>query len=100
MTKAEYRAAKAKIADEAHWTTGVFARNLAGASVLPDNPNAVRYCAFGACEAVIPSTWDTIELIRAAKELFSMPVTGVNDRLGHAAVMQMFDRAIELANEE
>jgi hypothetical protein len=36
-------------------------------------------------------------LIRAAKRVFDSDPASVNDTMGHAAVMQMYDKAIELA---
>jgi hypothetical protein len=88
------------IADENNWTTVFYARGEDGEPLDTGfDPRAVRFCAVGACDRTRASeAW----LRRAAKELFptmSGPAS-VNDRLGHAAAMQMFDRAIEIATAE
>jgi hypothetical protein len=101
------RAARALIAHPDRWTTRSYARTAIGTKCAPDDPLAARWCALGArhlaSEAVDPEVSDAVEsaLRRAAHELWADggPAT-VNDRHGHAAVLKMWDRAIELLERE
>jgi hypothetical protein len=93
------------IANERYWTTGAFARDRLGMKVSPRNESASQWCAIGALERVQicwpPSPIDHYAariLYRARPRPYV--VTEVNDRLGHEAVLAMYDRAIALAREE
>jgi len=110
MNKQEYRAAKAIIEKPENWTKGSFARSATGGAVPTDDPEAVCFCALGACLKSSPKgpfSDNLQELIQAATELGSNEsdeaslrgITWINDNSGHEAVMKMFDRAIELAKE-
>ncbi len=94
------RAARARIADELHWTPWNLARDETGRAVSPKSPRAVCWCAFGALGAE-GSNLDSIEaqaLRKAAAKLFKTESAGyVNDVLGHAAVLAMYDAAIAAA---
>jgi hypothetical protein len=92
-------AARARIADQAQWTTEVYARDASGNSVLPNAPGACRWCAYGAlvAEGAEEHGPEAGLLTRAARSLRSYGVLGTNDELGHAAVIAMYDHAIELA---
>lgn len=95
------RAARGRIADEAAWTTGEFARAEDGEAVEAGEPEAVRWCALG---AVIAEGGDNteIELLHEAAGRLWPPQPGgrsasadlVNDSHVHADVLRMFDDAI------
>lgn len=102
MTKQEYRDARALIEDSRRWTVG---------SLSDDHG---RLSALGACYRTLhaDTCGRTSALHQAAKELFGTSVVNVNNYGGkpvgmaprrllrnHARVLQMFDRAIELADE-
>ncbi|WP_426315553.1 DUF6197 family protein [Methylobacterium fujisawaense] len=92
-------AARTRIADQAQWTTEVYARDAAGNSVPPNAADACRWCAYGALvvEGGEEHGPEASLLTRAARSLRSYGVLGTNDELGHAAVIAMYDHAIELA---
>lgn len=104
MTPAEIlRAAKSLISDKAKWTTGAYAKTSAGRMIGVDCENACQFCAIGALARVSGTTPKFVErefdvgafLNKAAGERGYPHI--VNDEDGHAAVMAMYDRAIELA---
>lgn len=117
MSAAEMlRAARKRIEDPDHWTTGVIARNRAGDECDPDSPAAARWCALGSiwCERKLTLRSEDTDLAtrfleEAACEIrdtqpelvakrSAQPVEAqVNDELGHEATLRMYDRAIELA---
>jgi hypothetical protein len=100
------REARALIADRDRWTTGSYARTAIGTKCAPDDPLAVRWCASGACLARGAADHEVsaveVALYRAARELRGerWGPAGVNDLLGHAAVLVMYDRAIESLERE
>lgn len=96
-------AARDLIADPARWTQYASARDAEGKYVECDDEKAVCWCAMGALKHVCPlgrfirtDRW----LDRAGKELFGRLDVAVNDELGHAAVMQMYAKAIADAQAE
>lgn len=95
------RRARARIADPAHWTTHIEATDAVGLGCKPDDPCAVRWCALRAlvAEGVHYSVQEA-----AWERLRDSSVTGspasVNDDLGHAAVLAMYDQAIEALEAE
>ncbi len=90
------------IKDEDRWTQGMIARDAHGDQVLPWAPEAVRWCASGAVLSFPCSFTETDALVEAANALFPqfrLPkdfhnVVEVNDMLGHAAILQVFEKAI------
>lgn len=97
MTTADkLRAAKALIEDPAHWCQGHYALNADGADISAGDPRAVKWCAIGACNHLGMTDKTTDYLYRSS----GSPVTLINDLEGHAAVLALFDRAIELAFAE
>jgi hypothetical protein len=101
------RDARALIVHPDRWTTGSYARTAIGTKCAPDDPLAVRWCAIGAGVARGPADREVsyaveVALYRAARELRGerWGPAGVNDLLGHAAVLVMYDRAIELLAQE
>jgi hypothetical protein len=78
----ELIAAKKRIENSENWCRGAFELNG-------------RMCALG---ALLMSKQNAIPVLRrSAKELFGLAAVQVNDYLGHAAVMQMYDLAISKA---
>lgn len=97
------RAARARIEDPKNFCTGNYATDSKGRTVRPTSRKAARWCAYGALraeEAVIDGPESKL-LDTASIDLFDCvsPAT-VNDKLGHAAVLQMFDAAIAAAEAE
>lgn len=107
------RAARARIADEAHFTTGVFARDRSNHPVTYISPDAIRWCAFGAIarevfeqrgaalDLRIPDTMRRL-ICEAGDSLYPQAgnmVPNLNDHYGHAAVLACYDLAIARAEE-
>jgi hypothetical protein len=101
------RAARERITPKGRWTTDAYARRAGDEAADPLGKCAVRWCAIGALvrEEGVAGLWVErpgnvgADFLRdAAREIFglSSPTT-VNDEIGHDAVLQMYDRAIELA---
>lgn len=107
------REAYEMIRDESAWCTGTLAKNARGLDVAPHDPQATRHCAMGAVHAArYGRPWVTDEvsafgrevlaLENAARSLFpeyaDLPdmqsVVKINDEHGHAAVLQVFEKAI------
>lgn len=91
-------AARALIADPARWTQMANARSVRGRSVLIKSPSAVAFCALGACYRVAPlhSTAEAVWALDSAAESAGQYSTlYLNDNADHAAVLRMFDLAIE-----
>ncbi len=105
-------AARAKIADPAHWTQGFWARTPNGVTCIPSDPRAVCWCVGGAIEACLRGVGQTdgfdelmLKLEPIAAEILGLAttsrlddstrrVTRLNDTLGHAAALELLDRAI------
>ena len=94
-------AARAKIADKTNWCQENSAVNSHRIPVHPTNSNACAWCALGALEAASPPhSYGSNLLYEAAYATHGLrSVVEVNDALGHAAVLQMYDAAIKLAGE-
>lgn len=94
------KAARAKIADPANWTSNTWARDKSGEPVMPQNPQACSWCARGAVEAVCDRDHGQVTsaerwLFWAADRRFGgQGVAEINDALGHSAVLRLFDFAI------
>jgi hypothetical protein len=89
--------AKALIKDQSHWTLNAFARNAKGGRTDSSDKNAICFCAMGACYRVsdpIVAEKTITELNKSAMALFSATIEAVNDSLGHAAVIRVFNHAI------
>lgn len=92
------KAARALIADPKHWTRGTFARDANGEPCASGAVEAVCFCALGALKRVAPS-WTLVDAIQQHiynldREALMLGVAGINDNLGHAAVLALFDRVI------
>lgn len=98
------RAARARIADPKNWTECASARDAQGRAVSSINPKACSWCALGAVLSVShgKGNAELVALETAVDQLFpdQVFIAGVNDNLGHAAVLQMYDAAIAAAERE
>jgi len=86
-------AARALIADPERWTQGAWARDEEGGPVGTLSPAAVCFCAQGALVHVSRSGHE--RALEALSVAAGRRPTVVNDFDGHAAVLEMYDRAIE-----
>jgi hypothetical protein len=106
-------AARALIADKAHWTQGTYARDELGLVVSPIDADATCFCAMGALyradhvnpndvdDYLCPSMPGYLELAAAA-DGYAIP--DINDgeveefeEDPHSAVLALYDRAIAAA---
>lgn len=102
------QAAKAKIGTPKTWCkSGFFAENVHGEVTNPWAPDACKWCAYGAIQALRPPRifGDRAEqfLLRALLvERGHTRVAHYNDlkRTSHKAMMRLFDKAIELSRAE
>jgi hypothetical protein len=92
--------ARALIADEQHWCRRHLAEDVNGASVSPTFAGAVKRCGLG---AVITAAYQLTHDYDAAHQLGyealrprygAATVIYVNDTIGHAAVLALFDEVI------
>ena len=88
------RAARALIEDPKRWCQCNYAISRLGNSVKPTSKRAVKWCAVGACIKIGAST-DLLRDVAICRDIVS-----TNDCNGHGEVMAMFDRAIQLAEEQ
>ena len=98
------RAARALISAPERWVQGVYARTEAGGKLHNGwETGAVRWCALGAIEHVtrrfVTAPIDDA-LLRGAGLERDADIYDYNDSHTHAEVLAMFDRAIELAEEQ
>ena len=93
--------ARALINDPKHWTADAFAKAGSGLMVSPRSSKAVCWCADGAIQR---AAWATISdakerarwtLDDVARAEHGASYVGVNDELGHEAIIGVFDLAIE-----
>jgi hypothetical protein len=93
------RAARERISDPERWCTEFFAKTASGESANPSEPSARQWCVRGACQAGGRggAQLRAVELLYEAAAGES--VTNINDLQGHAAALNLLDRAISLAEE-
>jgi hypothetical protein len=100
------RDVRALISDPDRWTTCAYARTAIGTKCAPLDPQAVQWCALGAVVRIADDA--RLErmiagaLCTAAADLgigYGSPAS-INDQRGHDAVLKMYDRAIELLEQE
>ncbi len=95
--------ALALISEKQRWTTGSMARKSDGSNCHWGHPQAYKYCAMGAIARaaadVLGPDYRAAIINRVASYL--LVVTGrpeglgfINDREGHAAVVEMFEKAL------
>ncbi len=94
------RAARARIEDPKRLSVGAYATDRRGRSVHPTSGAAACWCAYGALRAegaeIGGPEADLLE--KASLKLFDyISPASVNDKLGHAAVLKMYDTAIAAA---
>jgi len=117
--------ARAKIADPAHWTREVEARDDLGVPCAPTYVYAKQWCALGALTACTTTPFDTtfddalevlaeramsfIEYVIGDDRLFEQMhaivdesgwVAAVNDVLGHEKVLELYDDASRAVAED
>lgn len=92
------RRAKARISDPTRWCCGHFARSAAGVHTTSTDPRARSWCAIGAVlaesETVENGHLDSSAIRWLARVAGAETVGSLNDRVGHAGVMNLFDEAI------
>lgn len=93
------RAAKARISDPHRWVRGALACDQNGKPTEPRYDDACRWCAYGAMYAENADPLSIKALEDAAHSVFGEPPEDVNDCLTHSDVMEMFDRAIQIAEQ-
>jgi hypothetical protein len=92
--------ARALIANERHWCPGTFARDGRGFPVNPMDNSAEQRCALGALVAAAHELTADPDLAHQLAASAMRPVVGatslthINDTEGHAAVLELLDRAI------
>jgi len=97
--------ARDRIADPARWCQAVEATDETGMRCDATSPNAASWCAVGALNVSSGHRNATFYAARkalrdSARQLTDyIDVDDVNDTLGHAAVMRVYDAAIARANE-
>lgn len=101
---------RSRIADPANWVVGMIACDERGQLISATSTNAQRWCAIGAVMATTGES-DTIlnelgmscrralsaEIKNLPKKwlLYSTPtVAGINDTMGHEAILELYDRTI------
>lgn len=102
VTKSNLILAKSLIENTQNWTREVYARDSGGVQCSSTSEKACRFCAIGALQKA--RSFNTKEdaskdrsgtfLINACRILFDNGITYVNDSLGHEAILQAFDSAI------
>ena len=96
------REARELIADRDRWCSGDFALDGDGVIADPEDDAACRRCAVGAVRFAVrddpESRYGVIFALLDAMGPDKCALTDFNDRRGHAAVIDLFDRAI--TNEE
>lgn len=91
------RRAREIISDPAKWTQGAFARDSQGSMIPPNHTAACSWCAIGALsraafELKAPPGFGAgaLDMLGALR-----PLNDINDEEGHAAVLDLFDKALE-----
>lgn len=101
MSESVLRDAYELIKDPDRWCTRAMAVDKRGDSVAVNDRDAVRWCAFGALKKYSPTKWASAapaphSLDRIVAELYgpSHTIISVNDNLGHAATVAVFEKAL------
>jgi hypothetical protein len=98
--------ARALIADRARWTRCAFACTASGHDVVWYDQSAIKWCAMGALyRAAYDLVGDPKEATRIGNEVaksvclrrWLRSLSILNDWRGHAAVLAVFDKALEVA---
>ncbi len=88
------------IRDPRNWAKHTYSKDMLGMSVEPTSPDACRWCSIGAVLKVLDLPSDTsrhptFDLLEKANGNWAVP--DFNDTSTHEEVMEMFDKAKELA---
>ena len=92
--------ARALIADEQNWCRRNLANDVNGALIYPTSERAVKWCGLGAVIAAayqLTHDFDTANRLghEALRPRYgAATVIYVNDTIGHAAVLALFDEVI------
>jgi len=91
------------LADEAQWAQGAGAIDRNGTPVKPTDRRAVAWCAVGALERAAGNDDELFEacleyLQKASLQLFRCDPAVINDNTNHRGLIEMYTRAIQLAN--
>lgn len=96
------------IADPEHWTTGHYATTDDYQPTDPTNPDASRWCAIGSLERISADHGTERSTNQRAMDILHHVAwamgdgtpADINDRGNHALVMDMFARAIAIADTD
>lgn len=88
-------AARMLISDPENWTTAIYAKNKRGERVIASDGAACKWCALGALFAFRETEGRGIVYDATLQLGESYSVAQINDTQGHAAVLALYDRAIE-----
>ncbi len=93
------------IADEKCWAQGAAAIDRSGAPVRANDRRAVAWCAVGALERAAGNDDELFEgcleyLQKASLQLFRCDPAVINDNTNHVGLVEMYTRAIQLANRQ
>ncbi|GEM_PF-1845427 len=91
------------ISDEKCWAQGASAIDRTGAPVRTNDRRAVAWCAVGALDRAAGDDDELFEsclryLQKASLQLFQGDPAVINDNTDHVALVEMYTRAIQLAN--
>lgn len=90
--------ARALIEKPENWCQNSMAQNAEGAYVPVQSVHACKFCAIGAIDRAdhqsVVGAMAEFVLGHAAHIKFGLSAFGVNDKLGHEAVLAMYDAAI------
>ena len=98
------QAARDLIADKSHWTTDLYAVDSRGNPAAPGARNACQFCAVGAVREATYRAYGNLGKARpiihtlyahAANLYDGKTLIQINDTLGHADVLRIFDAAIK-----
>jgi len=98
--------ARALIEDQRRWCRGDLGRDAMDVSVGPTDCNAERRCALGALVAAAYEFTNDLHLAHELAMTAMRPFVGatalthINDTEGHAAILTLFDIAIERDQED
>jgi hypothetical protein len=92
------KAARDLISDPEHWTKRANARDSYGEIIGCSQPEAVRWCAYGALNKVSRGDSATIrkayDYLMGVNNFQGTTLEGINDVWGHMRIISAFDAAI------
>ena len=93
------KAARELLSDKTKWTQRAMARDAEGKEAEPSHPDAVCFCALGAaerCGYYGPRLYDAA----LALDLDGVATTNDDNKLGYDAVLALYDKAIEIEEQD